>query len=80
MNQRVKQRLTANLGLKVAALMMAFVTWIAIHEVTNFEAVFNDVPITFRLEEGWAVMDTSVKAFEVRFRGSNTKHHRHHGR
>lgn len=55
---------------KLAALVLAVVTWYAIQAVTSFETVVPDVPLAIQADEGWAVLDRSAKTVDVLFRGS----------
>ncbi len=59
-----------NKGTKITSLFLAVVTWYAIQSVINYEAVITDVPLTIRVDPGWAVLDSSVNTVDVRFRGS----------
>ncbi len=59
-----------NKGLKLLSLILAFITWHAIQDTISFETVISDVPLTFRADEGWAIMDRSTDTVDVHFRGS----------
>ncbi len=57
-------------GWKLLSLLLAIVTWYAIQAVISFEAVVTDIPLNIRVKEGWAILDRSATAVDVRFRGS----------
>ncbi|HOW96457.1 MAG TPA: CdaR family protein [Kiritimatiellia bacterium] len=67
---RLAELLRRNWGGKLAALVLATVTWYGIQSVINFEARIREVPVTLRLPEGWAALDQSVSAVDIVFRGS----------
>ena len=62
--------LLKNRGLKIAALILAVVSWYAIRGAINFESLVKDVPMVVRLNSGWAVLDRSTDVVDVLFRGS----------
>jgi len=62
--------LTRNKAQKLAALFLALVAWYAIQAAISFETVVTDIPLTVRLDEGWAVLESSAKTIDVVFRGS----------
>jgi YbbR domain-containing protein len=59
-----------NKGLKLLSLILAFITWHAIQDTISFETVISDVPLTFRADEGWAIMDRSTDTVDIHFTGS----------
>ncbi|MFH0879473.1 MAG: hypothetical protein V2A34_07140, partial [Lentisphaerota bacterium] len=59
-----------NLMSKLAALLLACVSWYAIRAATSFEAEIADIPLTVITDGGWAVMEKSSKTVDVLFRGS----------
>jgi YbbR domain-containing protein len=65
----LKNALTANKLLKGLSLLLAIITWHAIQQNINYEAVISDIPLTIRAEEGWAVLDLSTETVDVHFRG-----------
>lgn len=67
---RLFEMLRRNWGGKLAAVVLATVTWYGIQSVINFEARIREVPVALRLPEGWAVLDQSVAAVDIVFRGS----------
>ena len=67
---RIKGLLLHNKGLKIASVVLAFVTWYAIRSVINFETVVSDIPITIQVNPGWAILDRSAQTVDVLFRGS----------
>lgn len=66
----VRDALSRNWLLKLVCLGLAFAVWQTIRENTGFEAVVTDVPVRIVPGEGLAVLDQSVDAVSVRFRGS----------
>ncbi|TAN36419.1 MAG: hypothetical protein EPN23_08605 [Verrucomicrobia bacterium] len=59
-----------NKGLKLAALLLALLSWYLIHANISHERLIKDVPVTVRAEEGWAVLDASLQSVNILFRGS----------
>lgn len=55
---------------KMMALVLAVVSWYGIRLAINFVKVVEDVPLTIRLDEGWAILDRSAQTVDVTFRGS----------
>ena len=68
--ESLSQFVLHNKGLKLAALVIAFVTWYAIRSIINFETVIPDIPITIQVNPGWAILDRSAQTVDVLFRGS----------
>ncbi len=68
--ERIRGLLLHNKGLKIASVVLAFVTWYAIRSVINFETVVSDIPITIQVNPGWAILDRSAQTVDVLFRGS----------
>lgn len=68
--QRIIAAITNNKGPKLAALLLALVSWYAIHANISHERLIKDVPVTIRTDEGWAVLDAPVKSVNIQFRGS----------
>lgn len=67
---RLVEVLRRNWGGKLAAVVLATVTWYGIQSVINFEARIREVPVTLRIPEGWSALDQSVSAVDIVFRGS----------
>ncbi|MBN1268107.1 MAG: hypothetical protein JXB04_00830 [Kiritimatiellae bacterium] len=59
-----------NKGAKMLSLVLGAITWYAIQETINFEAVIADVPLVIQVDSGWAVLDRSTDTVDVHFRGS----------
>ncbi|NKB22933.1 MAG: hypothetical protein GKR87_00755 [Kiritimatiellae bacterium] len=57
-------------GLKIAALVLAVITWFAVHKAIRFETEVDDIPITILVDQGWAVLERSADTVNVRFRGA----------
>jgi YbbR domain-containing protein len=66
----IRRILAHNKGAKVASLFLAVVAWYAIQAVISFEQLVSDVPLTFQVDDGWAVLDRSAGTVDVLFRGS----------
>lgn len=64
---RVWQAVQHNKGTKLASLLLALICWYAIQAAISFEAVVTDVPLTVKVNEGWAVLDRSDKTVDVLF-------------
>jgi YbbR domain-containing protein len=62
--------LLENKGIKLAALVLAVVTWYAIQGAINFEFVMTDVPLQIAVDKGWAVLDRSTDTVDIELRGS----------
>jgi len=58
------------LRVKLLSLVLAVVTWYAIHETINYEVAIPDIPVEFKVGEGWAVLHKSADSVRVTFRGS----------
>lgn len=59
-----------NIRLKLLALVLAIASWYAIHEVINYEVVIPNIPVEFKVGDGWAVLRQSSDSVRVTFRGS----------
>ncbi|MDD5483657.1 MAG: CdaR family protein [Kiritimatiellae bacterium] len=59
-----------NIRLKLLALVLAVFSWYAIRETINNEIVIPDIPVEFKIGDGWAVLRQSSDAVRVTFRGS----------
>ena len=59
-----------NKWLKLAALVMATLTWMFIRDANSFEDVVRDIPLKIDAPEGWAIQEISAKTVSVTFRGS----------
>ena len=55
---------------KLAALALAVVGWYAIRGTISFENVITGVPLTIRLSDEWAVLETSTDVVDIVFKGS----------
>jgi YbbR domain-containing protein len=69
-SEQFKKIALHNKGLKITSLVLAFVAWYAIRSVISFETVVSDIPLTIRVNPGWAILDRSAKTVDVLFRGS----------
>ncbi len=58
-----------NIGLKLIAFLLAILTYIAIHEATNFEIPY-DIPVEIEKAEGVAILEQDPMTVQVTFRGS----------
>ncbi len=65
-----KEFLTHERGTKLIAVLLAVITWYAIQPTISFEQTVTDVPVRVLLDSGWAVLEQSVQAVDVDFRGS----------
>lgn len=52
------------------ALLLASVSWFAIHETISFETVISDIPIRVKVGEGWTVLHQSDDTVSVTVRGA----------
>lgn len=59
-----------NRGFKLAAVVLAIITWYTVRELTSNTNVIQDVRIEVLTDPGWAVLDRSVDEVDVLFRGS----------
>lgn len=59
-----------NWKLKLTSLVLAYLTWMLVNQVTGFEKVFDEVPLVVLTDEGWALREQSTDVVEVDFRGS----------
>jgi len=66
----MRDRLLRNWKLRLLSFVLAYFTWLWVNQFTRFEKVFDDVPIDFLLDDGWALRDKSTDVVEVAFRGS----------
>jgi len=57
-------------GQKLAAVVIAVVTWYAIQPAISYESVISDVPVRVMVDTGWAVLEQSSSVVDVHFRGS----------
>jgi YbbR domain-containing protein len=57
-------------GLKLLALVLAFMAWQAVRENTRFESMVESVPVRVEVPAGWAVLEKSTDHVSVLFRGS----------
>lgn len=67
---RIQQAVTNNKYTKLVALVLAVITWYAVQPAISFETVVSDVPVRIQVDPGWAVLEQSVAAVDVHFRGS----------
>lgn len=75
MNMNAKKETTTEIlthekGTKLIALILAVITWYAIQPTISFEQTITDVPVRILLDSGWAVLEQSVSAVDIDFRGS----------
>jgi len=66
----MREILLNNLRVKLLALVLAVVSWYAIRETINYEVTMADIPVEFRIGDGWAVLHKSADSLRVTFRGS----------
>lgn len=66
----MREILLNNIRVKLLALVLAIFSWYAIREVINYEVVIQDIPIEFKIGEGWAILRQSADSVRVTFRGS----------
>ena len=59
-----------NRSAKVIALILAIASWYGIRLAINFVKTVEDVPLTIRLDDGWAILDRSAQTVDITFRGS----------
>lgn len=59
-----------NKGLKLAALVLAVLTWYYIRDITSFEEQISDIPLQITVPDGTAIKELSTPTVTVRFRGS----------
>lgn len=67
---RARALITHNRGAKGLSLVLGAITWHTIQQTINFESVVSDVPLTFRVDPGWAVLERSTDTVDVHFRGA----------
>lgn len=66
----MREILLNNIRLKLLALVLAIFSWYAIRETINYEIVISDIPVEFKVGDGWAVLRQSSDSVRVTFRGS----------
>jgi YbbR domain-containing protein len=66
----MREMLLNNIRVKLLALVLAVFCWYAIREIINNEVVIQNIPVEFKIREGWAVLRQSADAVRVTFRGS----------
>lgn len=59
-----------NIRSRLIALLLAGVTWYVVYGAISHEHEVSDIPITFSLSPGWAILDRSADSVTIRFRGS----------
>lgn len=59
-----------NRGTKLAAAVIAVITWYAVRLTINYVRTVPDVPLTIRVDDGWAILDRSAQNVDVTFRGA----------
>ncbi len=67
---RIQRAVANNKYTKLIALVLAVITWYAVQPAISFETVVSDVPVRIQVDPGWAVLEQSVAAVDVHFRGS----------
>ena len=67
--QALGRSLRANRGAKAVALLLAIPSWYAIQAAISFETELTDIPLTIKVQEGWAIQDRSATVVDVVFRG-----------
>lgn len=65
----IKTFVTNNWGIKLAAFMLALLTFFAIRSATNDETTL-EIPITVEVDKGIAILDQDPPTTKVTFRGS----------
>ncbi len=68
--QRFWHAAMQNKRIKVASVALALLSWFIVHAIISHERLVREVPVTVRTDEGWAVLDVSVKQVSILFRGS----------
>jgi len=63
------QFLTRNTGFKVAALILAFFTWLFVNGITNETRSIDDVPLEWTLNEGMTILSSDPETITVVLRG-----------
>lgn len=61
---------TARRWFRVLALILAVSAWVVTREAISLETIIYDIPVTFLMDPGWAVLDHSDSSVDIRFRGS----------
>jgi len=62
-----------NKGLKLLALTLAVLSWMAIQEITSFEQPFLDIPVRVQHDIGISVLDVNPQTVDVRLRGTRSE-------
>jgi len=70
MLKMLRDLLFRNKGLKLLALVLATIAWMAIQETISVEREIKDIPVNILLAPGWAVLDVSNPEVDVVFRGA----------
>lgn len=66
----MREVLLNNIRLKLLALVLAIFSWYAIRATINYEIIIPDIPVEFKIGDGWAVLRQSAGSVRVTFRGS----------
>ncbi|MDO9542646.1 MAG: CdaR family protein [Kiritimatiellia bacterium] len=66
----MREVLLNNIRLKLLALVLAIFSWYAIRETINYEIIIPNIPVEFKIGDGWAVLRQSSDSVRVTFRGS----------
>lgn len=56
--------------LKLAALVLAVISWYAVRDAISFEMLLNDVKLDVQLREGMAILNQTASTVDVSFSGS----------
>jgi YbbR domain-containing protein len=62
-----------NKGLKLTALLLALLSWMAIQEITSYEQRFLNIPVRVQHDIGMSVQDTNPQTLDVRLRGTRSE-------
>ena len=66
----MREILLNNIRIKLLTLVLAIFSWYAIRETINYEIVIPNIPVEFKIGDGWAVLRQSSDSVRVTFRGS----------
>lgn len=66
----MRDMLLNNIRVKIMALVLAVASWYAIRDTINHESVINNVPVEFKIGEGWAILHQSADSVKITVRGS----------
>jgi YbbR domain-containing protein len=63
--------ITKNFAFKILCLILATVSWHAIHQTISYKNTIRDIPVQIETAEGWAMSDISPNTVDVTFRGAH---------